>query len=88
MAVIDYGNSDSTEKARFDNKAGKILEQAELLMAVNDEDDKVMIYGIMDEDGTIIRNFVLFSPGDALICLFGKIPMEPVMKIIEEEYDK
>ena len=88
LAVIDYGDSDTMAKERFNMKAEKILERAELLMAVNDAEDKVMIYGVMDEDGSIIRNFVLFSPGDALICLFGKIPMEPVMKIIEEEYDR
>ena len=54
-------------------------------MEVKDESDTMQMYGIIDEDGESVRDFVLYTPADcALICIFGKVSMDAVAKIIKD----
>ena len=54
-------------------------------MEVNDEEDRMQIFGLYDERTDAVRDFVLYTPSEcALICIFGKISMAAVEKIIRD----
>lgn len=85
MAIVDYESCNSGTRDTFNAKLEKILDSSELLMEMKDGDDIMKIYGIVDKDGTTLHDFVMYAPQDcALICMFGSIPMETVMKIAEK----
>ena len=85
IAVVDYSDCGERIRERFSRRAAKLLDGGELLMEVKDGSDIMKMYGVADEDGDAVRDFVLFSPGDcALICLFGSIPLQAVAELIDE----
>lgn len=84
IAVVDYEDCASSVKDSFNAKLGRILNGTDLLMEVKDDEDHVFIYGVVDEAGDKVQNFVLHVPADcALICMFGTISMDTVAKIAE-----
>ena len=53
-----------------------------MLMEVKDGSDIMRMYGVVDDRGDRVRNFVLFSPEDCtLICLFGTISLDSVLNM-------
>lgn len=84
IAVVEYEDSDNRTKEEFESRLERILESSELLMETKEEDKAMRIYGIIDEEGSSLKDFVMYTPGDcALICLFGSIPIETLAKIAE-----
>ena len=85
LMVFEYEDCDSQLKDRINDRLSRILAGSELLMEVKDGSDGMQMYGLIDEKGECIRDFVLYTPGScALICIFGRISMDAVAKIIEE----
>ena len=84
VAVVDYEDCGESVKNEFNSKLDRILAGAEILMEVKDSEDLVRIYGVVNEDASRVKDFVVHVPNDcALICMFGSIPMDAVAKIIE-----
>jgi hypothetical protein len=53
-----------------------------MLMEVKDGSDIMRMYGVVDDRGDKVKDFVLFSPEDCtLICLFGSISLDSVMAV-------
>lgn len=86
VAIVDYSEASDRDKRKFSEKAAKLFMESEKLVEIKDEGEMVLMYGTSDESGTVISDFVLFAPDEcALICLFGDIPIETVMKLAEQQ---
>lgn len=85
IAVVDCEDAGPAVRRRFNDKVFSILDGCEVLMEAKEEGESVYIYGMMDEDGTTVRDFVVFSPDEgALVCLFGRISFEKAMQLAGE----
>lgn len=85
IAVIDYEDCKDSVKEGINRKMNKALSGSELLMEIKDNEDNMKMYGVTDENGSTVRDFVMFSPGDCtIICLFGSIPFDEVMRLAAE----
>lgn len=85
MAVVEYENCSPANKEKFNSRMRNILKDSELLMEVNDGGETLEMYGVMDEDSSVIRDFVMFSPDECvLVCMFGSISIEAAMKLAEQ----
>lgn len=86
VAIVDYSEASDRDRTRFSEKAAKLFTESEKLVEIKDEGERVLMYGTSDGSGTVISDFVLFAPDEcALICLFGDIPVETVMKLAEQQ---
>lgn len=86
VAIVDYSEASDKDKRKFSEKAAKLFMESEKLVEIKDEGERVLMYGTSDESGKVISDFVLFAPDEcALICLFGDIPVETVMKLAEQQ---
>lgn len=86
VAVVDYEDCGQSVKNEFNSKLDRILAGSEVLMEVKDSEDLVRIYGVVNEDASRVKDFVIHVPNDcALICMFGSIPMDAVAKVMEME---
>jgi hypothetical protein len=82
LAVVDYSDCDLEVRQGFTNKMGRLLSGADVLMEVKDGSDLMRMYGVVDDKGGKVKNFVLFCPEDCtLICLFGTISLDSVMNL-------
>ena len=82
IAVVDYEDCERNVKDRFSRKIGRALSSADLLMEVKDGTEVLKMYGVVSDDSAVVKDFVMFSQEDcALICLFGSISLDAVMKM-------
>lgn len=82
VVILDYEDCDDAVKAKITAKATKALAGSDLLMEVKDGKDHMQMYGVVDGEGSEVRDFVMYdSEGCALICLFGRINVDTVMKL-------
>jgi hypothetical protein len=85
LTVFEYEDCSPAVKERITRKLNRILDSSELLIEAKDGDDAMRMYGVVDEKGDSVRDFVLHTPGScALICIFGKVSMKTISKIMEE----
>ena len=85
IAVVDY--EDCLEEARqvFDKRLGKLLDNCDMLLETKDSEDSVRMYGVIDDDSEEVNDFIMYIPSDSkLICLFGTIKLDAVVRILEE----
>ncbi len=83
IIVVDYDEVEASRKASFERKINAILDKAEKIMEVKDEDDVVNIYGTGSGDGDRINDIIIYTPGEcALICLFGSISSQKIADLI------
>ena len=88
IVVLDYEDADSSKRESFTRKMTEILDSAEKIIEVKDEEDILNIYGTCADDGDSIDDLMIFSPGDcSLICLFGSISSQKVADLIEMAND-
>lgn len=88
IVVLDYEDADSSQRESFTRKMTEILDRAEKIIEVKDEEDILNIYGTCADDGDSIDDLMIFSPGDcSLICLFGSISSQKVADLIEMAND-
>ena len=88
ILVLDYEEADSSQKESFTRKMTEILDSAEKIIEVKDEEDVLNIYGTCADGGDSIDDLMIFSPGDcSLICLFGSISSQKVADLIEMAND-
>ncbi|MCQ2187163.1 MAG: DUF4252 domain-containing protein [Bacteroidales bacterium] len=84
VCVVEYEECSGAVRDSFNSKLSRVLSDSELLMEVKDDEDQVFMYGIVDDDASAVRDFVIYVPEDsALICMFGSISMDALTKLIE-----
>ena len=82
MLVVDFEDCEPAVRERLARKLQGALDGADLLMEVKDGGTGLMMYGVVAEGSSTVRDFVLYSPEDcSLICLFGSLSMNAVSKL-------
>lgn len=85
LTVFEYEDCSPAVKEKIARRIDRILNSSELLIEAKDGDDAMRMYGVVDEKSDSVRDFVLHTPGScALICIFGKVSMKAISKIMEE----
>ena len=86
ISVFDFEGCCDADKNYILTRLDRILAGGEVLMEMRDEGETVTIYGVVDDRGDEIRDFILYAPADcALICLFGSIPTEKIVHIVNND---
>lgn len=84
FVVLEYEGCNAADRTHINARIKEALNGSELLMEVKDGDDNMQMYGVVDDDSSVVRDFVMFdSQGCALVCLFGHIRVDAVMKLAE-----
>jgi len=84
IVVLDYEDADPVKRESFTRRMTDILDGAEKIMEVKDEEDILNIYGTCADDGDSIDDLIIFSPGDySLIYLLGSISAQKMADLIE-----
>ena len=82
LYVLSYEDCSKSVQAKVNSRLEKMLEGSQMLMEAKDGDDKMRIYGIVDEDGEKVSDFILHTPSEcAVICILGSISTEAIAKI-------
>lgn len=80
--VVVFEDSEQAVKDNFRKKFDRVLPEDSLLMEVRDEEDTVHIYGTVDEDASVVKNLILYVPGDCvLLYLEGKLSIDSLAQI-------
>lgn len=86
LTVFEYEDCQPDIKERISRRLNRTLNGSDLLMEAKDGGDSMRMYGVVDESGDTVRDFVLYSPGScALICIFGKVSMKALSKMMEDD---
>ena len=85
LTVFEYEDCSPAVKEKITRRIDRILSDSELLIEAKDGGDSMRMYGVVDETGDTVRDFILHTPGScALICIFGKVSMKALSKIMED----
>ena len=80
LALVDYSDCDPEVRQGFSKKMTRLLDGVDMLMEVKEGSEVMRMYGVVDDKGDKVKNFVLFSPEDCtLVCLFGTISLDSVL---------
>lgn len=86
ISIFDYDSCSEADKAAITARLDGIMTDGEVLMEAKDGDDKVKIFGVIDDKGDVIHDFVLYAPNDcALICIFGNIQTDKLVHIVDND---
>ena len=86
ISIFDFEGCPDHHKDIIRSRLERILANGEVLMEARDGGDQITIYGLVDEKGDKIRDFIMYAPADcALICLFGTISTDKVIHIIDND---
>lgn len=86
ITILDFEGCSGADKARISKKLERALSGSEMLMEAKDQGEKMQIYGVVDENTDVARDFVLYAPSDcALICIFGSISMDTIVRIVSND---
>lgn len=84
LLVVEYEDGTPRQRQLFNDRIASALRDCDLLMSARDEGSTMDIYGTVDESVGLVRDLVVFTPDDgALVCVFGKVSMDSVAKIME-----
>ena len=86
ISIFDYESCNEASRMAITERLDGILSESEVLMEAKDGDDRMRIYGIIDESGNSINDFILYAPNDcALICIFGSIQTDKLVHIVDND---
>lgn len=81
LAIVDFEDAQPEVKERFVRKLERILEDMELIMEANDDGEHISIYGV--EDGSSVKDCILYSSDGALIITEGGIDIDKVGQLMQ-----
>lgn len=85
ISILDFEDCSPGDKNAICSRIDRVFRGIEPLMEVRDDGDLLLIYGVVDEAATKLRDFIVYSPGDGnLICLFGSIDTDKAVHIINQ----
>ena len=86
LYVFDYASCKPTLRERINQRLNRVFRNTELLMEVSDENDRMQIFGLYDEQSDAVRDFVLYTPSECtLICIFGTVSMDTVSRVMAND---
>ena len=85
ISVMSYEDSEPSVKAKITSELEKALKDAELLMEVKDDGQKMRVYGSMDEKNGKVSDVALFAPDEGtFVFMSGSFNMDDIAKIMAE----
>jgi len=82
VVIMEFEDCDDWVRERICFKLDKALSGSDLLMEVKDGDSGMSMYGVVSDDSSVVKDFVLYSPADCtLICMFGSLSMDAVTRL-------
>lgn len=85
IALVDYAGCPDDAREGFDRRLDKLLENCDILLETKDDGGVMRLFGVIDEKSEEVKDFILYSPTNcALICLFGRIRLDTIAKIVAE----
>ena len=86
LYVFDFGDCSAEDQARIVKKLDRTLSRYEMLMEAGDSGERMMIYGMMDEETDEVKDFVMYAPSDcSLICILGTLSAEAISKLASND---
>lgn len=81
ITIFNYEDCSAIDRIWISRKIERALDGSEVLMEVKGGGEELSMYGIVDDRGGKVKDFVLYSPEDcSVICLFGTISVDIVAK--------
>ena len=85
ISILDFEDCSPRDKNAICSRIERVFKGIEPLMEVRDDGDLLLIYGVVNEAATKLRDFIVYSPGNGnLICLFGSIDTDKAVHIINQ----
>ena len=85
ISILDFEDCSLEDKNVIRGRIDRVFSGVEPLMEVRDDGDLLLIYGVVDEPASTLRDFIVYSPCDGnLICLFGSIGTDKAVHIINQ----
>ena len=84
ITIVDFEDAEPSVRERFSRKVERILDGMELILEASDDGDRVRIYGV--EDGSRVKDCILYSSDGALIITEGGIDFDKVARLMELQY--
>ena len=81
LCIVDFEEAQPEVRARFERKLEKILDGMELIMEVNEDGECVRFYGV--EDGSGIKDCIMYSSDGALIITEGGIDLDKMINLMQ-----
>ena len=84
VAVMDYEDCAPQLRERIARRLDRALDGSELLMEARDGNESFRVFGLVDEETGVLRDFVLHAPADgALVYLTGTLSPDALVPFIE-----
>lgn len=81
IMIVDFEDAEPSVKERFARKVERILDNMDLIMEASDDGERLTIYGI--EDGSKVKDCMLYSSSGTLIMTEGGIDFDKVAQLME-----
>lgn len=82
ITVIDFSECSSADRSSIRQSISALLKDSEMIVEVKEGLDRTQMYGVISEDSSTIRDFILYSSEDcSLSCLFGTLSLDAVSRI-------
>ncbi|MBQ7459663.1 MAG: DUF4252 domain-containing protein [Bacteroidales bacterium] len=86
ISVFDFSGCCEEDKNDITYRLEGILGKAEVLMEAKEGSDRFSLFGVVDDNSQELNDLVMYAPNDcALICLFGSIPADKAVHIIDND---
>ena len=86
ISIFDYDGCSDADKMYITGRLDALLSGSEVLMEAKDGSERLRIFGVVDDRTDNIRDIVLYAPAScSLICLFGSIPVDKAVHIIDND---
>lgn len=84
IVVVEYEDASEAKRREFDSRLSGLLDRAEKIVEVKDEEDILYIYGTSVNDAESIDDLMIYIPEDyTLICILGSISAEKIADLIK-----
>lgn len=88
IVIVDYEEASESRRNAFNTELNRLLDKAEKIIEVKDDEDTVYIYGRSLKGGKSIDDLIIFMPEDySLICILGSISAKNIANLIEMTND-
>ena len=85
ISILDFEDCSPGDRAAICGRIDRLLSGIEPLMEVRDDGYLLLIYGVVDDAASTVRDFIVYSPDDGtFICMFGSVNVEKAVHIINQ----
>ena len=84
MVIVNYEEAAVAKQKELNSRLSELLNNAEKILEIKDEEDTLHIYGTPAGGGESIDDLMIFIPEDyTLICALGSISAEKIADLIK-----